>query len=151
MERGEVVILTGQFGALALAVLLLSGFASTQVLSTPTINSVYWGPVSGNAKLTSGVTNTETTNATIISVHYGLAVGTTPASVTAVRLCSNGPPNESQGQELVYTKLLINYSANSFSFGPTNQAAGQSCTYTLTLTDSLQQVVTWVATVELKG
>jgi hypothetical protein len=152
LEKGEVAILTGQFGALVLAILLLSNFASgaNNVLSTPTIGSVYWGSVSANVKLTNGVTNTETVNAANISVYYALAVGTSPASVSAVRLCSNAPPNPT-GQELVYTNLTINYSSNSFTFNTTGQSAGQTCTYTLSLTDSLQQVVTWVATVKLKA
>jgi hypothetical protein len=85
-----------------------------------------------------------------MSVYFALAVGTSPASVSAVRLCSNAPPNPT-GQELVYTNLTINYSSNSFTFNTTGQSAGQTCTYTLSLTDSLQQVVTWVATVKLKA
>lgn len=150
MEKGEAAILAGQFGALALAILILSNFAAgtNNVLSTPTIGSVYWGPVSDKVQLTNGVTNTEPANATTMSVYFALAVGTSPASVSAVRLCSYA---NDTGEELVYTELMINYKTNSFTFNTTGQVAGATCTYTLTLTDSLQQVVTWVAIVKLKS
>jgi hypothetical protein len=83
-----------------------------------------------------------------MSVYFALAVGTSPASVSAVRLCSYA---NDTGEELVYTELMINYKTNSFTFNTTGQVAGATCTYTLTLTDSLQQVVTWVAIVKLKS
>jgi len=150
LEKGEIAILTGQFGALILVILVLSNFVpGANALSTPTTGSVYWGPVSANVQLTKGVTNTVTTNATSMTVDFNLAFGTTPASVSVTRLCANVPPNDT-GQELVYTDFSMNYKTDTFTFGPTGQPLGAQCTYTVELTDSLQQSTIWEATVVLK-
>ena len=154
MEKGEIAILTGQFGALVLVILLFSNFvpggASADALSTPTIGAVYWGPVSAGVQLARGGTTTVTTNATTVTVDYALAFSTTPASVTGTRLCANVSPND-YGQELVYTNFTVDYKTDSFTFVPTSQPLGAQCTYTLQLTDSLQQPTIWEGTVVLKN
>jgi hypothetical protein len=89
-----------------------------------------------------------------MSVFYSLAESTTPASVTAGRLCLDSNANDTGGV-YVYTDITFNYSAsqrsNYISFGPTGQVVGQTCTYTVELTDSLQQTYVWVSTVQLKA
>jgi hypothetical protein len=153
LERGEMGVLAVQFGALVIVLLVLSNFASgVSVISTPTITTVYWGSPSGNIQLAKGATNIESANANTMSVFYSLAVSTTPASVTAGRLCLDA---NDTGGVYVYTDITFNYSVNEnshyISFGPTDQTVGQSCTYTVVLTDSLQQTYTWVSTVQLKA
>lgn len=155
MEKGEVGVLAGQFAALVVVLLVLSNFASgTSPLSTPTIGAVYWGAPSGNIQLTKGVTNTEAANASTISVFYSLAYSTTPATASATKLCLNSGQNDTGGV-FIYTNITFKYDAasktNYISFGPAGQSAGQTCTYTVQLTDSLQQVATWVAIVKLKS
>lgn len=150
MERGEVGILAGQFAALALVILLLSNYLPIASATTTGIGKVYWGDPSTGVPLTKGGTNLETSNASTISVLYTLASGTKPASVSAVRLCLDAKANET-GANLVYTNIRLEYSqarhTNYLSFGPTNQSSDLTCTYTISLTDSIQQTVTWSATV----
>lgn len=158
MEKGEAGILAVQFGALIVALLLLSNFISTSgnvtsPISTPTITGVYWGSPSSGTSLSKGSENSVPTNASTISAFFTLAPGTTPASATASRLClsSNGTTGESFG----YNKVSFLYDSakrlNYVSFGPTGQSLNEKCTYTITLTDSLQQTVTWVAIVQIKN
>ncbi len=157
MERGEVGILAIQFGALVLALLILSNFISSSgvvssPISTPTIQGVYWGDPATGVALSKGTTNLESTNASTISVFYTLASGTSPDAASASRLClaKNGT-----GESFTYARVVFLHDqakhSNYISFGPTGQALGETCTYTIALTDSLQQVVTWYATIQLKN
>ncbi|MDG6925320.1 MAG: hypothetical protein JRN09_02080 [Nitrososphaerota archaeon] len=155
MEKGEVGILAGQFGALIIAVLVLANFLGTSsALSNPTIGTVYWGGPSSQYQLTRDATNTETMNATTISVFYVLAPTTTPASVTVSRLCLDASRNDTGGI-YNYNNVTFAYDSSSnrnyISFGPVGQQIGQTCTYTVILTDSLQQQASWIATVMIKG
>jgi len=157
LEKGEVLILTIQFGALILAVLLLSGFYSSQnASSTPAIQRVYWGsPPPAGVSIGRG-TNTEATNASLMTVYYTLAAGTHIVSFSASRLCTNPKPNSTLvGSEDVYTHIPQYYDPgnkeNYFTFGPTGQLAESSCLYTISITDSLTQTSTWVGTVIVKA
>jgi hypothetical protein len=155
LERGEMGVLAVQFGALVIVLLVLSNFASgVSVVSTPTITTVYWGAPSSNIQLAKAATNVESANANTMSVFYSLAVSTTPASVTAGRLCLDSDANDTGGT-YTYTDIMFNYSSshhsNYISFGPTDQTVGQTCTYSVQLTDSLQQTYLWVSTVQLKA
>jgi hypothetical protein len=156
LERAEAAIVGGQIIALVVVVGLLGNYAGVSGIgvngfSIPQISSVYWGPPSSGVTLAKAVGNTESTNATTISVRYSLAQGTKVAIVSASRLCEL--PNGT-GFEHIYTNLTtsIDNAAKAvyFTFGSTTQPLGWSCDYTVTLTDSLQQSVTWVATVEVK-
>ena len=154
MEKGEVGILALQFGALAIAVLLLSNFAyGTNSSSTPSVTAVYWGapPPGVGVKIGTG-THTETTNASQISAFYSLAPGTHLDSISASRLCTTEQTNAtSQGDEYDYTYIPRYYDSSNkayyFTFGPTGQPAGWSCLYTIAVTDSLEQGVSWTSTV----
>jgi hypothetical protein len=153
LEKGEVGILTGQFAALAVAILLLSSLGGASAISVPKVVTVYWGAPSGNVALTTGANNDETVNASTISVFYTLAPSTTPYSVSAIRLCLNAGENNTGGV-YTYTDVKFLYDnasrSNYISFGPVEQQLGQSCTYTVQLTDSLQQTATasWIVQVQ---
>jgi hypothetical protein len=154
LEKGEVGILAGQFGALVIAILLLSNFVGSSALSEPTVGAVYWGSPSSPYQLTRDVTNTETMNASMISVFYTLAPTTTPSSVSVSRLCLDASHNDTGGV-LNYNNVTFAFDSannkNYISFGPVGQEVGQTCSYTVTLTDSLQQQASWVGMVVLKG
>lgn len=156
MEKGEVGILIGQFAALAVAILLLSSLGGVSATSVPKVENVYWGAPSANIGLTVGSTNTETVNASTISVFYILAPSTTPSSVSATRLCLDANQNYTGGV-YTYTDVKFLYDnaskSNYISFGPAGQQLGQTCTYTVTLTDSLQQTATasWVVQLQVKS
>lgn len=153
LEKGEVAIIAGQFAALAVAILLLSGAGAVPAISTPQINSIYWGgpPPASNISITKSALNRETVNASTISVFYGLAAGTTPDSAAASRLClsANGT-----GKVFTYVEVSFLYDNASkkyyMSFGPGGGPLGEQCTYTVTLTDSLLQSVTatWIVEME---
>jgi hypothetical protein len=154
LEKGEVAILTGQFAALAVAILVLSSFTAYGAISVPKVVTVYWGAPSGNIALTTGTNNVETANASTISVFYALAPSTTPASVSASRLCLDADANYTGGV-YVYTDVKFLYDnaskSNYISFGPVEQQLGWSCTYTVQLTDSLQQTATasWIVQLQV--
>lgn len=149
MEKGEVAILAGQFAALAVTVLLLSNFVGASAISTPSIVSVDWGGPSSHYGLTKNSLNQEKVNESTISVFYTLAPTTVPSSASASRLClgENGT-----GEVFTYAKVLFltdNSTGKSYlSFGPVGQPFGETCTYTILLTDSLEQTVTWVGSVQ---
>jgi hypothetical protein len=154
LEKGEVLILAIQFGALIVAVLLLSNFAyGSNASSTPSITTVYWGsPPPGTGVSIGTGTHTESTNSSVISAFYSLAAGTHIVSFSASRLCSNPQSNAtSQGDELDYTYIPRYYDtakgAYYFTFGPTGQPTGWSCVYTITITDSLAQSASWITTI----
>jgi len=160
MEKGEIGVLSIQFGALIIVVFLLTVLAhGTNTQSTPEITTVYWGPLPAQGATTPTLgqgTNTEATNATSMTVFYSLAYTTHVTSVSASRLCL---ASNSTGEDLVYTNLPINYDSAKgqyyFTFGSTGgqtttQLAGWSCTYTVTVTDSLEQTTVWVGTVIVK-
>jgi hypothetical protein len=154
LEKGEVAILTGQFAALAVAILLLSNFAGGSALSVPKVTTAYWGAPSGNIALTQGANNHETINASNMSVFYTLAQGTTPSSVSATRLCLD-PEENNTGGVYTYTDIVFGYDnvskSNYISFGPVEQQLGQTCTYTVQLTDSQLQTATatWLVQLQL--
>jgi len=157
LEKGEVTILTIQFGALILAVLLLSNFAyGTNASSTPSVTAVYWGaPAPANGTAIGHGTNTETKNASTISFFYSLAYGTHLVAATASRFCTNPQTNASVGGGDDLFPHLDQYFSSAkgayyFSFGPTGQPTGWNCIYTITITDSLQQSSGWVGTVVVK-
>ncbi|MDA4122568.1 MAG: hypothetical protein OK456_05235 [Thaumarchaeota archaeon] len=156
MEKGEVLVLSVQFGALILVVLLLSNFAyGTNSSSTPSITQVYWGgppAAGGNGTSIGRGTNTEHANATQISFYYTLAPGTTLASASAQRFCTD-PQNASiAGGSFIYVSIP-RHSSNKgfyFSFTPVAQGDDWSCVYSMTIVDSLQQPATWYGTVVVK-
>jgi hypothetical protein len=158
LEKGEVAILSIQFGALILAVLFLSGFASSSsgALSTPQITSVYWGaPPPGNGTSIGHGTNDEATNATSMSFFYNLAESTHLVSVSASRFCINPQANATAGgAEDTFTHIPWYYSSDKksyyFTFSPTGQPTGWTCEYSIAITDSLAQTTTWVGTVVVK-
>jgi hypothetical protein len=153
LEKGEVAIVSGQFIALALVIILLGNFAggTGTGISTPVIGNVYWGSASAGVTLQKGALNTEQTNASSVSVYYTLVRSTHVSSVAASRLCL---ATDGTGQELVYTKIPLSNDTTSkstfFTFGPTGQATGLTCYYTVSITDSLQEVITWSGSVVLK-
>jgi hypothetical protein len=151
------MILTVQFGALILAILLLSNFAyGTNESSTPSVRTVYWGtPPPANGTSIGTGTNHESTNATTISFFYTLAYSTHLVSVSASRICTNPQSNATQGGVAdTYTHMPQYYSsakkAYYFTFGPTGQPTGWSCIYSLSITDSLGQTSGWAGTVIVK-
>jgi hypothetical protein len=88
-KRERQPSLPGQFAALAIAILLLSSFASGTAFSTPSIVSVNWGGPSSQFGLSKNSINQEKQNENTISAFYTLAVSTTPSSASASRLCLN--------------------------------------------------------------
>ena len=154
MEKGEVVILTGQFLALAVLVLLLGNYISTLGGGPTTTQAgpAYWGGITSGVALKSGAVNSETTNASVISVYFEVAQSTRIASLSASRLCLTSGANAT-GEERAYTTIPISYDPQKgqdyVSFGPTGQPLGVRCDYTFTITDTLQSVATWTGTVEV--
>ena len=153
MEKGETAIVVGQFAALAIVILLLSNYLPIASATTTGIGRVYWGDLTTGVPLTKGGVNVEKTNASTISVLYTLSSGTQPSSVSAVRLCLD-KVNET-GSNLVYTDIQFEYSqaehANYLSFGPAGQPPNLTCTYTISLTTTVEQTVTWSATVRVNS
>jgi hypothetical protein len=157
LEKGEIGIVAGQFIALALVILILGNYfgpGATNGSNMPEIGKVYWGTPSAGVTLGSHTVTQVTTNASSISMYFSLATGTTIGSASASRLCVN-PSANNTGEVQVYTRIPINYDTqkkqNYVEFGSTGQAQGIGCTYTITVTDSLQQTVTWVGTVRLNS
>lgn len=157
MEKGEVAILSIQFGALILVVLLLSNFGSgvTNASSTPSIPKVYWGiPPPGNGTSIGQSTNHETVNASTMSFYYTLAPTTSLVTASASVFCVNPQNATASGDIIDYTNLTRHYDTSAkdfyFTFGPVGQPNGWSCVYSLSVTDSLGQVSTWVGTVIVK-
>ncbi len=157
MEKGEVAILTIQFGALIVAVLLLSNFAyGSNATSTPSVAAVYWGVPPPGTGVTIGTgTHTETTNASQISAFYSLAEGTQLITISASRLCTNPQQNATVvGGKLEYTNMTRYYDSSKgayyYALYPVTQPTGWSCVYYITVTDSLGQTATWIGTVIVK-
>ncbi len=155
MERGEVAIVSAQFLALAVLILLLGNYGNVtgKGITNAEVNSVFWGTPSQGVALKSGVLNLETTNASTISLYFSLPPGTDVSlPVTASRLCLD-PTANNTGKVRVYTNITISYDStvkkNYIVIGPTGQPTGIGCLYTITLTDTLQQTATWTATVKL--
>jgi len=154
LEKGEVMILAIQFGALIFAVLLLSNFAVGQnYSSTPAITTVYWGapPPGAGVTIKSG-TNKESTNASSLSFFYSLAEGTHLVSVSASRFCTD--ISRSNGETETFTRLQFGYDSTRDSWrvilSPTLQRAEWSCTYSVEITDSTQQTLHWVGAVAVR-
>ncbi|MDA4114835.1 MAG: hypothetical protein OK474_12395 [Thaumarchaeota archaeon] len=156
LEKGEIAIVAGQFIALALVILILGNYfgTNTNQTLTPETGKVYWGAPSAGVTLEIHRLTQVNTNASSISMYFSLAQGTTIGSASASRLCVN-PSTNNTGEVQGYTRILINYDGqkkqNYLQFGPTGQALGIGCTYTISVTDSLQQTVTWVGTVRLNS
>jgi hypothetical protein len=154
LEKGEIGIVAGQFIALALVIIILGNYVGPTQNATTTAGKVYWGTPSAGVILVSNKVTTVTSNSSSISMYFSLASGTTIGSASASRLCVNPRANNTGGVQ-GYTRISINYDAgkkqNYIQFGPTGQALGIGCTYTITVTDSLQQTVTWVGTVSLNS
>jgi hypothetical protein len=152
LEKGEIGIVAGQFIALALVILILGNYVGPTQNTTTTAGKVYWGAPSAGVTLDSNKVNQVTTDSNNISMYFSLESGTTIGSVSASRLCVNPSANNTGGVQ-VYITIPINYDTqkkqNYVEFGPTDQTLGIGCTYTITVTDSLQQTVTWVGTVRL--
>ena len=150
-----MLILTIQFGALILAVIVLSNFAGggTSYSSTQSISRMYWGsPPPGTGISISGGTHTETMNASVVSVLYSLAQGTHLVSLAASRLCTNMNSTAAYaGDGVIYTNFTRLYDSSKkqdyFTFVPTGQPDGWSCIYSVTITDSLQQTTYLVTTI----
>jgi hypothetical protein len=152
VEKGEIGIVAGQFIALALVIIILGNYVGPPQNATTTVGKVYWGQPPAQVTLGSDKVTTVTSNANNISLYFSLATGTTIHSASASRLCVN-PGANNTGEVQDYTLIPINYDAkdklNYVEFGPTAQTPGIGCTYTITVTDSLQQTITWVGTVRL--
>ncbi len=156
MDKGETAIVAGQFVALAVVILLLGNYAGivNSSVTTATVGKVYWGDPSAGVVLKSASVNTESKNATSISLFFLLPPGTAPGLPSVTRLCLNPTAND-RGAALVYTNITISYDSenkqNYLTFGPTGQSPGFSCSYTVTITDSILQTATWTSTVELNS
>jgi hypothetical protein len=154
LEKGEAVIAGGQFIALAVVILLLGNYAGivNSSVTTATVGKVYWGDPAADVVLKGSAVNTETTNASSISLFFSLPPHTAPGLPSVTRLCLNPTANDT-GAALVYTNITISYDSqtkqNYITFGPTGQSLGFSCSYTVTITDSVEQTATWTSTVEL--
>lgn len=155
MERGEAGIITVQFLALAILVLLLGNYGNVTGagISTPQVNHVYWGTPSKTNELKTGGLNTEGVNASTISLYFSLPKGASIAlPVTASRLCLDTKANNT-GEVRVYDNISVNWDPtvrqNYVEIGPTGQPSGIGCSYTITITDTIQQTATWTDTVEV--
>jgi hypothetical protein len=136
LEKGEIFVLSVQFGALILVVLLLSNFAyGTNASSTPSITQVYWGvpPASGGNGTTIGR-------------------GTSLAAASAQRFCLDPQNNSASSGTFIYVQVPRHPSSKGFyfSFSPVGQGDNESCVYSMSITDSLQQQATWYGTVVVK-
>jgi hypothetical protein len=155
LEKGEVVIVGGQFLALAVLILLLGNYAGVGLGSQTTkVGTVYWGAPPAGTALTKDALNKETANASALYVYFSLTSSATVSSVSASRLCLDTAANNTGGS-LTYTQISINYDSqkrlNYVTFGPVGQPLGVGCDYTVSITDSLQQTVTWTGSVELSS
>ncbi len=156
MEKGEIFVLSVQFGALILIVLLLSNFAyGTNASSTPSITQVYWGAppsTGGNGTTIGRGTNIEHANATQISFYYTLAPGTSLAAASAQRFCLDPKNDSASSGSFIFVNIPREPSSKGFYFyfTPVGQRDGESCVYSMTIVDSLQQPATWYGTVVVK-
>jgi hypothetical protein len=155
LERGEVGIITVQFAALAVLVILLGNYGNVTGAgpSSAQVNHVYWGATSKGTELKTGGLNTETVNSSTISLYFSLPRGTTIAlPVTASRLCLNPSENDT-GKVRVYDNISVNWDPtarqNYVQIGPTGQPSGVGCSYTITITDTVGQTATWTDTIKV--
>jgi hypothetical protein len=150
LEKGEAAIVTGQFVALALLILILGNYANIAGVTNVQVGKVYWGTPSTGVVLKSNSVNKVNASAGTISVLVTLPTHSTVATSSASRLCLSAGAN-STGEYRTYNNFTIGFYSqtkqNYVSFGPTTQSTGESCVYTISVTDSLQQVATWTATV----
>lgn len=154
MEKGEIAVLTIQFGALALVVLFLGNFVPTGAVQSATaINGVYWGSPDSGVKIGNAATLTTTVNQTNIYASFGIEPSAGLASISAGRFCTD--PTHTQGESRTYTTEEITFSraqgTSYLTFSPTGQKAGWSCLYSVQITDSIGQVAKWQGTVVLSA
>ncbi len=150
MEKGEIVILSIQFGALLVVVLVVGNILPIgNIESPPTVSGVYWGDPSNNAAISNGGTLKTPTNQSNIYVYFHLSGGDAVASTSASRFCIN--QTTGTGESTTYVRIQFGYDAarkaNFLLITPTTQMAGFSCVYNVQITDRLQQTVKWTATV----
>jgi len=159
VEKGEAAIVGGQVLALLVVVLLLGNYLHTNGqnfngVSIPQMGTVYWGIPSNGTALDKNALNTMSVDSSSISIFYTLAYGTSISGISASRLCLNPGANET-GLIQIYTNLTIFYYPknhdNYIVLSPTDQPPGLRCTYSITITDSLQQIASWVGTVVVKA
>ena len=150
MEKGEIAILTIQFGALLIVVLAVGNILPVgSVQTTPTVSGVYWGDPANNTPIPSGGTLKTKTNQSIIYFYFQLNGGGEIASTSASRFCINQTVRE--GESTTYVKIQFGYDtgrkANYLLITPTTQRLGLSCVYNVQITDRLLQTVKWTATI----
>ena len=153
LEHGEVVIVTIQFAALVLVVLLLSSFSPGQsAQSTPVYGSVYWGTSAQGVALHEGQLTTVTQNESVVTAYFTVAFSTQISGVSGSRLCTTS--NSTSGLSTTYTVIPFTFDESKGSgmvpLSPAGQQAGWICTYTIKVTDSLSQTATWLGSVELR-
>jgi len=131
-------------------ILILGNYGNVTGINNVQVGKAYWGTPEAGVALKSNTVNDVNASASTISILFNLPAHSTVASSTASRLCL-APGANNTGEYLVYSNVTISYYAqtkqNYVSFGPTGQAPGESCVYNVSVTDSLQQVATWTATV----
>ena len=155
MERGEVAIVSIQFVALALLVLLLGNYGNVtgKGVSYAQVDNVYWGTPSQTTALKAGGLNVESVNASTVSLYFSIPQGSSIASpITASRICID-PAANNTGQVRDYTNITINWDSkakqNYIAIGPAGQPEGIGCSYTISFSDSLNQPVSWTAVVKV--
>ena len=152
LEKGEVVILGIQFGALLIVVLVVGNLLPGFTTPVPTaLSGVYWGDPAGNVQVSNAGNLKTSTNQSTMFVYFHIAEGTTVASASASRFCTD--KNGTTGESTDYVRIQVAYDnarkANYLVITPTYQKSGWSCVYNVQITDTLQQTVRWSALVEL--
>jgi hypothetical protein len=148
LERGEIGILVIQFLALIAVVLLVSTFSPGQsAVSSPTINTVYWGTSSQGTALHEGKLAKVTQNESVITAYFKVAYSTQVSAVAGSRICVG--LNSTAGVSTTYTTIPFSLVTGSLTLNSTVQQLGWTCTYTIKVTDSLSQTTTWLGSVEL--
>jgi hypothetical protein len=152
LEKGEVVILGIQFGALLIVVLVVGNlFPGFTTPTSTALSGVYWGDPAGNVQVSNAGNLKTSTNQSKIFVYFHLGGGTAMASASASRFCTDR--TGSTGESTTYVMIQFAYDsarkANYLVITPTFQKSGWSCLYNVQITDTLQQSVKWTAVVEL--
>jgi hypothetical protein len=149
LEKGEIAVLTLQFAALFLAVIVIGNFLSIGTQSSPDFTTVYWGlPERGDIIPKGGVLKVDS-NTSNIFAYFRLSPSTSITSVSALRFCTDSKSGESRIFDAIKFDLDKTRNENYLVISSTEQAAGWSCTYNIQITDSLGQVLRWTGTVLL--
>jgi hypothetical protein len=93
LEKGEAAIVTGQFVALALLILILGNYANIAGVTNVQVGKVYWGTPSTGVVLKSNSVNRVNASAGTISVLVTLPTHSTVATSSASRLCLSAGAN----------------------------------------------------------